>query len=62
MTVAFRDVVPGWGEALRLMVEGEKRRVWLPKELASKAGGATGADAAVVVDLELQKIAEEDPL
>ena len=48
-------VIPGWREALTMMVEGEKRRVWIPESLAYK--GAKGAPAGMLVfDLELLTI------
>jgi peptidylprolyl isomerase len=28
------DLIPGWAEAVELMVPGEKRRLWIPKNLA----------------------------
>jgi FKBP-type peptidyl-prolyl cis-trans isomerase len=48
------DVVPGWTEALQLMVEGEKMRLWVPEKLAYKGGGPVKGD--LVFDVELVKI------
>jgi peptidylprolyl isomerase len=48
-------VIPGWTEGLALMVEGEKRRLWIPEELAYK--GKPGAPQGMLVfDVELLKI------
>jgi hypothetical protein len=48
-------VIPGWSEGLQLMVEGEKRRVWIPEELAYK--GRPGAPQGMLVfDVELLRI------
>jgi FKBP-type peptidyl-prolyl cis-trans isomerase len=45
-------VIPGWTEGVQLMVEGEKRRFWVPEELAYK--GQLGAPAGMLVfDVEL---------
>jgi len=45
-------VIPGWIEGLQLMVEGEKRRLWIPEELAYK--GQAGRPAGMLVfDVEL---------
>jgi FKBP-type peptidyl-prolyl cis-trans isomerase len=50
-------VIPGWSEALQLMVEGEKRRVWVPEELAYK--GQPGRPKGMLVfDVELIKISD----
>jgi FKBP-type peptidyl-prolyl cis-trans isomerase len=49
------QVIPGWTEALQMMVEGEKRRLWIPEALAYK--GQKGAPAGMLVfDVELVKI------
>ena len=48
-------VIPGWTEGVQLMVEGEKRRFWIPEELAYK--GRPGAPSGMLVfDVELLKI------
>src|ERR1700712_2350171 len=40
-------VIPGWTEGVQLMVEGEKRRLWVPEALAYK--GQVGAPAGTLV-------------
>lgn len=45
-------VIAGWTEGLQLMKEGEKRRFWIPEELAYR--GRPGAPAGMLVfDVEL---------
>jgi FKBP-type peptidyl-prolyl cis-trans isomerase len=51
---AVTRVIPGWQEALQLMVVGEKRRFWIPEELAYK--GKSGPQGMLVFDLELLEI------
>jgi len=54
-TFPVDGVIPGWTEALQLMVEGEKIRVWIPEALAYK--GQRGQPAGMLVfDVELVKI------
>jgi peptidylprolyl isomerase len=49
------QVIPGWTEGVQLMVEGEKRRLWIPEKLAY--GGRPGAPAGMLVfDVELIRI------
>lgn len=48
-------VIPGWSEAVRLMVVGEKRRAWIPEELAYK-GRADRPQGMLVFDIELVDI------
>lgn len=49
------QVIPGWTEGLQLMVEGEKRRLWIPENLAYK--GQQGRPAGMLVfDVELISI------
>jgi peptidylprolyl isomerase len=45
-------VIPGWSEAVQLMVVGEKRRAWIPEELAYK-GRADKPQGMLVFDIEL---------
>lgn len=47
-------VIAGWTEGLQLMVEGEKRRLWIPAELAYK--GLNGPQGMLVFDVELLKV------
>ncbi len=48
-------VIAGWTEGVQLMVEGEKRRLWIPEDLAYQ--GRAGRPAGMLVfDVELIKI------
>jgi peptidylprolyl isomerase len=54
-TFPIADVVSGFREGVQLMVEGEKRRLWIPEELAYK--GQPGAPPGMLVfDIELVSI------
>jgi peptidylprolyl isomerase len=46
-TFQLNDVIAGWTEGLQLMVEGEKRRFWIPEALAYK--GRPGAPGGLLV-------------
>ena len=49
-------VIKGWSEGVQLMVPGEKRRLWIPQELAYN--GTPGRPAGMLVfDIELLSIA-----
>ena len=54
----LRGVIKGWTEGLQLMVEGEKRRFWIPGNLAyGDTPARPGAPAGTLVfDIELIKI------
>ena len=54
-TFSLDGVIPGWTEGLQMMVEGEKRRFWIPESLAYK--GQPGSPAGMLVfDVELIRI------
>jgi peptidylprolyl isomerase len=53
-------VIPGWREGVPLMVEGEKRRFWIPQELAY-AGRPERPYGMLVFDVELLEILEPPP-
>ena len=56
----LRGVIPGWTEGLQLMVVGEKRRFWIPTELAY--AGQPGKPAGMLVfDVELLEIIAGPP-
>jgi peptidylprolyl isomerase len=48
------EVIPGWTEGVQMMVEGEKRRFWIPAKLAYE--GRNGPQGTLVFDVELLKI------
>jgi FKBP-type peptidyl-prolyl cis-trans isomerase len=52
---ALNQVIPGWTEAVQLMVVGEKRRFWIPQDLAYK-GQEGGPKGMLVFDIELLEI------
>jgi FKBP-type peptidyl-prolyl cis-trans isomerase len=52
---AVNQVIPGWTEGLQLMVEGEKRRFWIPANLAYEAQ-PDKPQGMLVFDVELLKI------
>ena len=49
------DVIPGWTEGLQLMVVGEKRRFWIPGNLAYDVPGSRpdAPKGMLVFDVEL---------
>jgi FKBP-type peptidyl-prolyl cis-trans isomerase len=55
VNLSLSGVIAGWTEGVPLMVEGEKRRFWIPEELAY--GGRPGRPAGMLVfDIELVEI------
>ena len=53
----LKGVIKGWTEGVQLMVEGEKRRFWIPADLAygeNPGGGRPGG--TLVFDIELISI------
>jgi peptidylprolyl isomerase len=54
-TFELDKVIPGWTEGVGMMAVGEKRRLWIPEDLAYK--GRPGAPAGMLVfDVELISI------
>jgi len=51
-TFQLNRVITGWGETVQLMVAGEKRRAWIPEELAYK-GRPDRPQGMLVFDIEL---------
>jgi len=57
-TFPLDRVIPGWTEGLQLMVVGEKRRVWIPENLAY-AGQPERPQGMLVFDVELIEIKDQ---
>lgn len=55
-TFPVDEVIPGWTEALQLMVVGEKRRFWVPERLAYPNPGPNDPRGMLVFDIELLDI------
>ncbi len=58
-TFGVTQVIPGWVEALQLMKEGSKWRLFIPSQLAygpQGAGGLIGPNATLIFDVELLKV------
>ena len=55
----WTEVIRGWTEGLQMMVEGEKRRFWIPESLAYK-GQAGSPKGMLVFEVELIKIMRRD--
>lgn len=58
-TFPVNGVIKGWTEALQLMKEGSKWRLFIPSELAygdRGAGGSIGPGATLIFEVELIKI------
>ena len=51
-TMQLDDVIRGWTEGVQLMVEGERRRFWIPQDLAYR-GEAGNPRGMLVFDIEL---------
>lgn len=55
--VRLSEAIPDWREGLRMMVEGEKRRFWIPPHLAY-AGEIGKPQGVVVYDITLVRIVD----
>jgi FKBP-type peptidyl-prolyl cis-trans isomerase FklB len=58
-TFGVTQVIPGWVEALQMMKEGAKWRLYIPSNLAygpNGAGGVIGPNATLIFDVELIKV------
>lgn len=58
-TFGVNQVIPGWTEALMMMKQGSKWRLFIPSSLAygpNGAGGVIGPNATLIFDVELLKV------
>lgn len=58
ITFGLNQVIKGWTEGVQLMVEGEKRRLFIPADLAygNKSAGKIAPGSTIIFDVELIKI------
>lgn len=64
VTFGVTQVIAGWTEALQLMQEGAKYKLYIPSDLAYGAGGAgqlIGPNSTLVFEVELIDVVESDP-
>ncbi len=54
-TFSLDGVIPGWTQGVQMMVEGEKRRFWIPANLAYE-GQPSKPQGMLVFDVELIRI------
>jgi peptidylprolyl isomerase len=54
-TLGLDEVIPGWTEGVQMMVEGEKRRFWIPGRLAYE-GSPGRPQGTLVFEIELIRI------
>lgn len=55
--IGFNQTFPGWAEGLKLMVVGEKRRLWIPSALAyGDAPGRSVPAGDLTMDVDLIRI------
>ena len=55
ITFGLNEVIRGWTEGVQMMVEGEKRRFWIPAKLAYE-GEPSKPQGLLVFDIELIRI------
>jgi len=60
VTIALANVIPGWKEALPLMKEGAKWRLFVPPDLAFGERGPLG-DRTIIYDVELLDFNPQQP-
>ena len=61
-TFGVTQVIPGWVEALQMMNEGSRWRLFIPSDLAygpNGAGGLIGPNQTLIFDVNLLKVAEK---
>ncbi|HWM92767.1 MAG TPA: FKBP-type peptidyl-prolyl cis-trans isomerase [Thermoanaerobaculia bacterium] len=61
IVLGLDKVIPGWTEGVQLMVEGEKRRFWIPAKLAYE-GKPDRPQGMLVFDVELLDVLAVPPV